>query len=228
MLGLKYRYRSDHRRFVHSNFWVSCLFPMSRFEFRICDDEWFPSSRNAISQCIPNGHTLRMETFMAPLRSFPLHSWFACSITIGATLACVPHTPAEEPLEVRAARIHQQVLTVDTHVDTPMRMVGGKFDIGQRHDRRQRGGRVDLPRMKEGGLDAIFFAVYMGQGPRTPDGHEQAKNRALRIFEAIHDSVTEKQLAGGTGAHAWRRLSPAGGRQAGDLRRHGKWLSDRQ
>jgi membrane dipeptidase len=96
-------------------------------------------------------------------------------------------------LAARAALIHQRVLTVDTHVDTPLRLVGGKFDIGQRHDYRQRGGRVDLPRMQDGGLDAIFFAVYMGQGPRTVEGHAKAKDKAKQIFAAVHQAIRDNQ-----------------------------------
>jgi membrane dipeptidase len=96
-----------------------------------------------------------------------------------------------DDLSQQAARIHEQVLTIDTHVDTPMRLVGEGFDLGVRHEVGAQGGRVDLPRMKEGGLDAIFFAVYLGQGPRTPEGNERAHERALKIFDAIHKSVAQ-------------------------------------
>ena len=95
----------------------------------------------------------------------------------------------EEELTEKAAKIHDKVLTVDTHVDTPMRLVRSEFNLGERHDPGRRGGRVDFPRMKEGGLDAIFFAVFIGQGERTPEGNERAKDKALRIFEAIHQSL---------------------------------------
>ena len=29
--------------------------------------------------------------------------------------------------------------------------------------------------MKAGGLDASVFAVFVGQGPRTPEGHARAR-----------------------------------------------------
>lgn len=95
----------------------------------------------------------------------------------------------EEELAEKAAEIHDKVLTVDTHVDTPMRLVRSDYDLGERHDPDRRGGKVDFPRMKEGGLDAIFFAVFIGQGERTPAGNERAKDRALSIFEAIQQSL---------------------------------------
>jgi len=98
----------------------------------------------------------------------------------------------EEPatLEETAALWHERAWTVDTHVDTPMRLARG-FDIGVRHDVQARGGRVDLPRMKAGGLDAIFFAVYIPQRLRTPEGNELAKQLALETFAAIGDAVAK-------------------------------------
>jgi membrane dipeptidase len=107
-----------------------------------------------------------------------------------AGAACT--TPA-----ARAGRIHSEVLTIDSHVDTPMRLERMDFDIGQRHERRDRGGCVDLPRMREGGLDAIFFAVFLGQGERTPAGNERAKEHALRIFAAIHAAVQKNAAEAG-------------------------------
>jgi membrane dipeptidase len=96
-----------------------------------------------------------------------------------------------DPLAPTAAQWHDRAWTIDTHVDTPMRLVGSGFDIGVRHDVQARGGRVDLPRMKAGGLDAIFFAVYIDQGPRTAEGNEHAKQEALQIFDAIHKAVAQ-------------------------------------
>lgn len=97
-------------------------------------------------------------------------------------------TTAEQLLK-RAAAIHDKVLTVDTHTDTPMRLVRGEYDLGTVHDPRDRGGKIDFPRMKQGGLDAVFFAVFLGQGPRTPEGNEKAKQNALKLFDAIHQTV---------------------------------------
>ncbi len=112
------------------------------------------------------------------------------SICVVSVLSCEKKMTDEE-IEKRAAEIHEKVLTVDTHVDTPMRLVRSDFDPGERHDPQKRGGKVDFPRMKEGGLDAIFFAVFIGQGERTPEGNERAKERTLKIFEAI-DAALEK------------------------------------
>ena len=88
-------------------------------------------------------------------------------------------------------KIHQNALTIDTHNDTPLNMMDDDFDIGKSHDSEEDRSCVDFPRMEEGGLDAAFFAVYLGQDKRDEEGHRSAKKRALKIFDSIHESVEE-------------------------------------
>ena len=85
----------------------------------------------------------------------------------------------------KADKIHEAILTVDTHCDTPMRLMRSDFDLGVRNE----DGCVDFPRMEEGGLDAEFFAVFIGQGPRNAEGYTDAYNRAIETFGKIHDNV---------------------------------------
>ncbi len=92
---------------------------------------------------------------------------------------------SDEQLSRRADRIHQQYLTVDTHCDTPMDIVRTGYDLGVKHDR----GCVDFPRMKEGGLDAEFFAVFLAQGPRDDSTFNKVHKETLKIFRAIHENV---------------------------------------
>lgn len=82
-------------------------------------------------------------------------------------------------------QIHERVLTVDTHCDTPMRMP--TFNIGIRNTT----GCVDLPRMAEGGLDAEFFAAFLGQGPRTPEANEKTIKRTFDIINNIHNAAKQ-------------------------------------
>ncbi|GAB3254028.1 dipeptidase [Larkinella harenae] len=89
----------------------------------------------------------------------------------------------------KAHKIHQRVLTLDTHADAPINMIRKGFDVGERHDRVRDQSQIDFPRMKEGDMDAMFFAVYMAQGPRTVEGHAKAKIKALEIFQSIHDAL---------------------------------------
>jgi membrane dipeptidase len=71
-----------------------------------------------------------------------------------------------ETVEKKAARIHSKVFTIDSHTDTPLKFMNDDFDIAVEHDAKTGGGKIDLPRMEKGGLDAAFFAVFIGQGPR--------------------------------------------------------------
>lgn len=117
------------------------------------------------------------------------YSSVALTVFLFLLLGCSSIFPKNEPLEVRTARIHDKILTIDTHVDTPMRLLRSEFNLGERHDPRKMGDKVDLPRMKEGGLDAVFFAVFVSQGARTPEGNNEARERALRTFDAIHEAI---------------------------------------
>jgi membrane dipeptidase len=97
-----------------------------------------------------------------------------------------------ENLAAKARAIHDRVLTVDTHCDTASRLPGGMWDIGVRHEPGQRAsGKIDLIRMAEGGLDAEFFAVFVGQGERTEQGFTRAKEWALKTLEAL-DAMFDK------------------------------------
>ena len=94
---------------------------------------------------------------------------------------------SEEKLARKADKIHNDFLTVDTHCDTPMNLVSVGFDLGVKHEE----GCVDFPRMAEGGLDAEFLAVYIGQGPRNDTAYGNVHREALEIFDAIHKNVSK-------------------------------------
>ncbi len=101
-------------------------------------------------------------------------------------------------IKAKANKIHAEALTLDSHGDLPNFMISRPdFDISQEHDARTTGSRIDLPRMKKGGLDAMFFAVYLGQGPRTLEGYADAKKRAKALFDLVHKIVADhSDLAG--------------------------------
>ena len=89
----------------------------------------------------------------------------------------------EQRLLKKADKIHARAYTVDTHADVPINMMEMPgFDIGVKHDYMVDGTQIDFPRMKEGGMDAMFFAVYLAQGKRTPEGNALAKEKALKVI----------------------------------------------
>ncbi len=81
-----------------------------------------------------------------------------------------------EPLE-----LHDKVMTVDTHVDINVRNFTDSINYTQRLNT-----QVNLPKMKEGGLDVAWFIVYTGQDSLNEAGYEKAAANAMSKFEAIH------------------------------------------
>src|SRR5215471_13024239 len=94
-----------------------------------------------------------------------------------------------DDLSARAKKLHFSSILIDTHDDTTQRFLDGKFDIGERHA----DGSIDIPRMREGGLGAIFFSIWI---PSKITGQE-AVNRALAQIEAVREqaSAHPKELA---------------------------------
>ncbi|MEM9001285.1 MAG: dipeptidase [Bacteroidota bacterium] len=95
----------------------------------------------------------------------------------------------EEELVQRALEIHKRILTLDTHADTPLRMIEPGFDMAERHDPNETGSKVDYPRMKEGDLDAIFFAAFVAQDIRDDEGNTRAKALCLQMIDSIISSA---------------------------------------
>ena len=92
-------------------------------------------------------------------------------------------------LDKKAKRIHEKALTIDTHCDTPMLMVRNNFDVGVKNTAPQ--SRVDFPRMKEGGLDAMFFAAFTGQRERTAENTEKAYIMANNMIDVVYEACNK-------------------------------------
>ena len=120
--------------------------------------------------------------------------------------------PAPEPTAADSAALHARLLTLDTHMDVPMMLMRPGWDIRERHDARTTLSQVDLPRIREGGLDAGFWAVFLQQGPLTPEGLQAAETQAEKIFARIHATVDANpaELAFATTPDAVRAAVAAG------------------
>src|SRR5262245_29285138 len=81
----------------------------------------------------------------------------------------------------RARRLHFSSIVLDTHDDTTQRLLSGKFDISKRNP----DGHVDIPRMKEGGMNAIFFSIWIDGRIMGPP----AIQKALDQIDAVHETV---------------------------------------
>ena len=101
-----------------------------------------------------------------------------------AVLAAAPVAFAAEP-----NAIHERLLTLDSHLDTPMSFGRAGWSMMDNHTYADDLTQVDYPRMVRGGLDGGFFAIYTGQGPRTPEGYANARDQALRRAVQIREMV---------------------------------------
>ena len=92
----------------------------------------------------------------------------------------------DEKMMEKARKIHEKVITIDTHADINVR----NFTEARNYTMDLE-SQVTLPKMKEGGLDAAWFIVYTGQDELTPQGYEKAHANAMEKFDAIHRLVKE-------------------------------------
>jgi len=86
----------------------------------------------------------------------------------------------DDEIERRARLIHQRVITLDTHSD-----ISAENFTSDRNYTHDLPTQVNLPKMVKGGLDAVFFIVYTGQGPLTTEGYQEAYQQAIAKFDAI-------------------------------------------
>ncbi len=89
--------------------------------------------------------------------------------------------PANDDYLERARRLHEKALVIDTHCDTTLKLQDPAWSLGERHP----SGHVDLPRLREGGVDAVFFAVW-APGPLPPgEGVAAARARIHEIEQTV-------------------------------------------
>ena len=101
-----------------------------------------------------------------------------CALAPVTLVSQVPSVPVSD----RARQVHARAIVVDGHADTTQRLIFDKtFNIGARNPN----GNLDIPRMKEGGLDALFFSIWMPGDVTGPI----AIKRALVQIDAVREAV---------------------------------------
>ena len=103
-------------------------------------------------------------------------------LSVLAVIACKEKEPqAKESMEEKALRIHEKVITLDTHDDINVANFTDSINYTQSLDT-----QVNLPKMEEGGLDVAWLIVYTGQDTLTPEGYAKGRENAMAKFDAIH------------------------------------------
>jgi len=97
------------------------------------------------------------------------------------------HAQISDALIEKARAIHERVLSLDTHIDFEPADLVGERNYTQRLET-----QFNLPNMIDGGLDALFFSIYVGQTREkqnpdafTPAGYARAHRAATEKFDAV-------------------------------------------
>lgn len=106
-----------------------------------------------------------------------------------ALIALLPFAASAQAVPKKVAQLHQKLLTLDSHLDTPASLDLPGWSIDEEHGVHLDYTQVDLPRMKKGGLDGGFWAIYTSQGPLTVEGFRKARDFALLRGVSIREMV---------------------------------------
>ncbi len=104
-----------------------------------------------------------------------------CMVSGFAVAALLPRSTAADDIADRARKLHFSSIVLDTHDDTTQRFFTPNFDLGKRNP----DGHVDIPRMKEGGMNAIFFSIWIDGRIMGPP----AIQKALDQIDAVRENV---------------------------------------
>jgi membrane dipeptidase len=97
-------------------------------------------------------------------------------------MAAVQAPPKDDALQSRGKKLHSQSIVVDTHDDVPYALLDKPADIGKRGAT----DHWDIPRAREGGVTAPFFAVYL---PATFAETGGAARETLAIIDLVQRTI---------------------------------------
>src|ERR1043166_3343225 len=119
-----------------------------------------------------------------------MHSGFRAAACILGGLF-VATMGAGDSVSERAKKLHFSSIVVDTHDDTTQRLLDDKFDLGVRHS----DGSIDIPRMREGTLSAIFFSIWMSGKMTGPEAVKRAEAQIRAVHEQVRKNPKDLVLA---------------------------------
>ena len=108
--------------------------------------------------------------------------------------------------------LHRKLLTLDTHLDTPVHFSRAGWSFGDRHSYADDLAQLDIPRMADGNLDGGFFVIFTNQGPLTPEGYSAARDFAFKRSDEIDVTVArfDDRIAPARNAANAARIDAAG------------------
>src|SRR5437899_5811111 len=115
---------------------------------------------------------------------------------IGGGLLLLPvlvftQAPAGDPVSARAKQLHDRAIVVDSHDDTTQRLVFDKaFNLAARNKK----GNIDITRMREGGLDALFFSIWVPSDVTGPPAVKRAHDQIDAVAEPVRTNPKDLML----------------------------------
>jgi len=115
-----------------------------------------------------------------------------CGVVLALPILVFTQAPAGDQVSARAKQLHDRAIVIDTHDDTTQRLVFDKnFNIGVRN----KDGNIDIPRMREGGLDALFFSIWVPSDITGPPAVKRAFDQIDAVREAVRKFPNDLVLA---------------------------------
>jgi membrane dipeptidase len=109
-----------------------------------------------------------------------------------------------QAISSRGRVLHFNSIVVDTHADTTQRLLDHNFDLAVRDPR----GSIDIPRLREGGISAIFFAAWIPSRVQGPPAVQRALEQVNAVCEHVRHHPADLILA--TSAEEIRAAHRAG------------------
>ncbi|HXH68492.1 MAG TPA: dipeptidase [Candidatus Limnocylindrales bacterium] len=106
-------------------------------------------------------------------------------------LLIMPTLSSAQSISDQSKKLHSSSIVIDTHDDTTQRLLDPKFDLAIRHN----DGNIDIPRMKEGGLDAIFFSIWISSKILGPEAVKKALDQIDAVRETVRKNPKDLLLA---------------------------------
>src|SRR5271169_6548626 len=141
-------------------------------------------------------------------------SLIVCLLAVGFLMSQVA---TGDDIADRAKKLHFSTIVLDTHDDTTQRFFSKNFDIGKRNP----DGHIDIPRMREGGMNAIFFSIWIDGRIMGPPAVQKALDQIDAVLENVkkhsNDMVLARTADDVRRAHAQGKIAALMGVEGGHM-----------
>jgi membrane dipeptidase len=142
---------------------------------------------------------------------------FAALVVSLFVFSLPPQISFGDDIAERAKKLHFSSIVLDTHDDTTQRFFSKDFDLGKRNP----DGHIDIPRMKEGGMNAIFFSIWIDGRTMGPPAIQKALDQIDAVQQNIkkysNDLVAARTAEDIRRAHAQGKIAVLMGVEGGHM-----------